>query len=74
LPNPANHFVQVSAPVDINGKLQIELYDAAGRKIYSKSVTQPITEINTSTLSNGTYLLKIIHNEMVDTRKVLIVH
>ncbi len=74
LPNPANHFIQVSAPVDVNGKVQIELYDAAGRKIYSKPITQPITEINTSYLSNGTYLLKIIHNEVINTRKVLIVH
>ncbi len=74
LPNPANHFIQVSVPVDINGKVQIELFDAAGRKIYSKPVTQPITGINTSHLSNGMYLLKIIHNELIDTRKILIVH
>jgi len=74
LPNPANHQIQVSAPFDINGKVQIEMYDAAGRKIYSKPVTQPTTEINTTHLSNGTYLLKIIHNEVVDTRKVMIVH
>lgn len=74
LPNPANHLIQVSAPVDINGNVQIELYDAAGKKIYSKLINQQTTEINTSHLSNGTYLLKIIHNEMIDTRKVLIVH
>lgn len=73
LPNPANYFIQVSAPVDVHGKVQIELYDAAGRKIYSKPITQPTTEINTSHLSNGTYLLKIIHNEVGDTRKVMIV-
>ncbi len=74
LPNPANRFIQVSAPVDINGKVQIELFDAAGRKIYSKPITQPTTEINTSNLANGTYLLKIIHNEVGNTRKILIVH
>ena len=74
IPNPANNFIQVSSPYDINGKTQLELFDVAGRRLLSKSISLSIEEINTSQLSNGTYVIKLTHNEDTKTQKVLIVH
>jgi hypothetical protein len=74
IPNPANSFIQVSSPYDINGNTQLELFDVAGRRLLSRSITFSTEEINTSQLANGTYVIKLTHNEDTKTQKVLIVH
>jgi len=73
-PNPANNYIQVSAPYYTNEKTTIEMYDATGRKISSKEMITSSEEINTAHLPNGTYLLKLLHNDEVKTQKVLVVH
>ena len=73
-PNPANNFIQVSAPYSSNEKITMELFDAIGKKILTKLMLNPIEEINTSNLPAGTYLLKLLNSSEVKTQKVLIVH
>jgi hypothetical protein len=73
-PNPSRNYIQVTAPYFSNGKTNIEMYDATGRKIKSKRMISSIEEINTEDLPNGTYFLKLIHNDEIKTHKVLIVH
>ncbi len=73
-PNPANSYLQISAPYNTTGKTVIELYDAVGKKLFSKTITTSSTEINTSALPYGSYLLKLIHNDEIQTKKVLIRH
>lgn len=73
-PNPANNYIQVSAPYYSNGKTGIELLDATGRKIISKQMLSSTEEINTALLPDGTYFLKLVHNEEVKMHKVLVVH
>jgi hypothetical protein len=73
-PNPANNYIQVSLPGNINGKNGIELFDATGRRIWFKQMLNNTEDIHTSGLPNGTYMLKLNHNGEVKTQKVLIVH
>lgn len=73
-PNPANSYLQISAPYNTTGKTVIELYDAVGRKLVSKTITTNSAEINTSALPYGSYLLKLIHNDEIQTKKILITH
>ncbi|MEP7109352.1 MAG: T9SS type A sorting domain-containing protein [Ferruginibacter sp.] len=73
-PNPGNKYIQIDAPYFTSGKTEIELYDANGRKILSKGMIGSSEKINTASLGEGTYLLKIIHNEEVKTQTILIVH
>lgn len=73
-PNPANKYLQISAPYNTTGKTVIELYDAVGKKLLSKSITTATTELNTSALPYGSYLLKFIHNNEVQSKKILIAH
>jgi len=74
LPNPANAYLQIATSLFINGPTTIELYDASGRLVLSKRMTSSTEEINTSQLPVGTYLLKLLQNESVETKKILIVH
>ena len=74
LPNPANGFLQVAAPYLSNEKTELQLFDAGGRLLVSKQMSSSTEEINTEHLPAGTYLLKLIHNGNVETKKILIVH
>ncbi len=73
-PNPVNNILQISAPYNSSGKTTIELFDATGRKLISKQMVNGTEEINTAALPDGSYILKLTHNDDVSTQKVLVVH
>jgi hypothetical protein len=73
-PNPANNYIEVSAPYGISGNSEIELFDAIGRKLIDNTITTSTAELNTTHLPNGTYLLRIKNSETITTQKVLIAH
>jgi len=73
-PNPATNFIRISVPYYADGKTNIEIYDAAGRKIISRTMIDSNEEINTGNFPNGTYLLKLTHNEEIKIHRVLIIH
>ena len=73
-PNPANNYIAVSAGYNAAGKATIELYDATGRKLMSKTMTASTEEINTAAYPRGTYLLKIFNDGNAVTHKVIIQH
>jgi hypothetical protein len=74
-PNPANNYIQISAPKNtILDKTTIELYDAKGRKLLQKQLTASSMEINIGTLPDGNYVIKVISSEKVTTQKLLILH
>lgn len=73
-PNPANNLFQVSTSYNNSGKNNIELFDATGRKVFSKQMTNNTEDINTSAFPNGTYMLRLTHNGEAKTHKILVVH
>lgn len=74
-PNPANNYIQISAPKNtVLEKTSIELYDAKGRKLLHKSMTASSMEINIASLPDGSYVIKIISSDKVRTEKLLILH
>ena len=72
-PNPANSSVTITAPSNTD-KAQVILYDVAGRQLTSINLNGVAEEINTSSLPNGTYLLKMINNGAVTTQKIIVMH
>ena len=72
-PNPATDIIQVTA-LDNTTQSFIELYDAVGRKLFSKTMTAPSFDINTSYFPNGTYTLRIINKESTTIEKIIIKH
>ena len=73
-PNPASSYISISAPNNIAGKTELILYDALGKKLISKSMVGTADEMNTSSLPNGIYILKIINDGNSTIQKVLIMH
>jgi len=74
-PNPANNYIQISAPKNtVLDRTSIEVYDAKGRKLLQKSMTSSSMEINTATLPDGSYIIKIVSSDKVRTEKLLILH
>jgi hypothetical protein len=73
-PNPASDFIIITAPANGTGKTQIILYDAAGKKLYISMMTAASKEINTGSLPDGIYVLKIVSEEMSTTQKIMIMH
>ncbi len=73
-PNPAGAFVAVSSGYEMVNKATIQLLDATGRLLASKSIISSNQEISTATYPDGTYLLRISTNEETSTYKLIIRH
>lgn len=74
-PNPAGNYISISAPYsELTRSITIELYDASGRKLISQSMNASTAFVNTERLPNGTYLLKLLHDDETTVKKVVILH
>ena len=71
-PNPVySHSIVVTAPIP--NKERIIIYDLKGQLIIEKSINNSKTEIDTSTLGEGIYVVKILDNDqIIDTRKIIV--
>ena len=72
-PNPFQSFinVEISDSIDINNT-QIILYDFFGKQVKNATVTEKTATLETSTLTSGFYLYKIISNgKIIQTGKLL---
>ena len=67
-PNPANDFVTVSTNETITG---MEVYNLIGKKVISSSKLIN-NKIDVSNLSKGVYVLKVMSNDLVGSRKIII--
>lgn len=67
-PNPANEFVQISTSETITG---VEVYNLIGKKVISSSKLTN-NKIDVSNLSKGVYVLKVMSNDLVGSRKIII--
>ncbi|WP_242203944.1 T9SS type A sorting domain-containing protein [Aestuariivivens insulae] len=70
-PNPVNSNRQVIyITTKRNMTKQIEFFNAIGKKVYATTITGK--ELNISKLATGVYFLKIIENNITETRKLVI--
>ena len=73
-PNPANNYITINSPGNVTGKTKVILYDATGKQLISLIVAVGSKQINTTSLPNGAYLMKIENNGIIKTEKILIMH
>ncbi|UAY52202.1 T9SS type A sorting domain-containing protein [Ferruginibacter albus] len=71
-PNPANNYIIISSL--LKGNCKAELFDAVGRKLFEKIITTSTTQINTTLLPDGNYLLRLWDNENAVTQKITVTH
>lgn len=73
-PNPTSAAVKVSIPsVEVNSDIKLVLTDLAGKAIVTKNFTNAEDmKLNTSSLENGIYLLKVENGENTYSTKVTV--
>ena len=70
-PNPANNFATLKLPID-HPFDRYEITDQLGRKVFEKNIIDPISFINTSTLSEGVYLIHLVSKTNRQVEKLVI--
>lgn len=65
-PNPANNVVNVTSVANMNN---IEVYTIAGQKVANYTVNGTQAAINVNNLSNGMYIMQIVSENGVSTKK-----
>lgn len=70
-PNPAKDKLYVVCH-KLYGDQSLELFNAVGEKIFKSVIQNPKAEIDTRSLTNGVYFLKITANQKTVMQKVLV--
>jgi hypothetical protein len=77
-PNPVNDILHVSASLQMQTSLQVEIYDLAGRKLYSAqqnlSAGNSDFSVSTSQFSSGMYYLSISSTTNRIANKFVVAH
>ncbi len=70
-PNPANNRININWP---NGNCDAALYDCTGRKVLSRSITAPQSQLDCGSLAPGLYYLHLNNGQTTITKRVVIQH
>lgn len=62
-PNPAKETVTVKFAVIPESSASIELYDAIGKLVISRKVTEQSVTLDVQNMANGIYTLRIVSGE-----------
>jgi hypothetical protein len=74
-PNPANTVINIQTDLNNAGeKGSIILFDATGRKIVQANLQNAFTQIYVADLPNGTYILQLINDNEVISKKITVNH
>jgi hypothetical protein len=76
-PNPFNPSTKINYGLERAGEVEITVYNILGNKISTlvdgmKSAGNHSVSFNASNLSSGIYFYKIVTNEFVQTRKMIL--
>lgn len=71
-PNPAQNYFKLKLPVAAKGRYTVSVFDISGKIVLTKTLGLTDTEISTSSLPNGMYMVKAEDNEKTYTTKLLI--
>ncbi len=68
-PNPVNEIIRVSVPLFGEGKCELEIVEVTGRVVIACTITAALTEINTASLSPGSYIIRLTHETTTVVRQ-----
>jgi len=73
-PNPANQYVQLQLNSNVNGAVTIELKDITGKTVLQQQqqANGGTINLNTASVANGTYVIRLLYNGEQYVQKVLI--
>ncbi len=70
-PNPINEFFSVDLPSNIQFPIAVEMYNVAGEKVMSKSVTSKNERIDSGFLANGFYTIRLKTDEKIYISQII---
>ncbi len=75
-PNPAKDYFNVQISDELNlSATRLGILDLSGRELTNLKIESPLQQVNTSSLNNGMYIVRLIHNERpIATKKLVIIH
>jgi hypothetical protein len=77
-PNPANDNVSIQLSMKETSNISIDILDLSGRKVMTvldeRQNGMLSKQVNTNTLSNGNYLVRLLVNGQTSTQKLNILH
>ena len=68
-PNPAKELLYISRSDIAGGDPKMVIYDNAGRTVYAAEWSEKVVSVDLSGFSSGVYVVRIIHNKGVITKK-----
>ena len=71
-PNPATEYLNIKTPKDASG-VRIEIYDVAGKAVFSETVKPPLKKINISSWPSGLYIIKVSAGGKLPVLKKIII-
>lgn len=72
-PNPVEDIINVQIPGNliVDNNCSIEIYNLAGKLLLKKKVTSTTNSIDLSNLPSGTYIVKLIMDQEIITKKII---
>lgn len=67
-PNPATDLVKI----EMDGEYNVNMYDITGKKVVEQNNLLNASEINTSALKAGVYMLEVVQGDKIQTKKIVI--
>lgn len=67
-PNPATDLVKI----EMDGEYNVNMYDITGKKVVEQNNLLNASEINTSALKSGVYMLEVVQGDKIQTKKIVI--
>lgn len=74
-PNPASDILNISSEFDVLKDAQVTIYDMLGKRVYQNSslfANSGEATIDVSVLNNGVYLVEILKDNKIETKKIVI--
>lgn len=70
MPNPTSDYLSIQ--LDNNREFSVEIYDLNGKKVLENNNCTNTTRLNVSTLSAGSYIAKVMQDNNISSRKIII--
>jgi len=76
MPNPSSSYIDIELPFNLEKgkgeKVEVTIFNDQSFPVYSKTYAQSSFTINTQTLPEGLYYLKVVYKENLYTQQILI--
>lgn len=71
-PNPSTDVITIDLPGNISGDARFEIYSNDGKLVSSDKIIASKTSVNLSTMSAGTYFIKVSNDGKMQTRMIFL--